>query len=73
MGELDTYGELEGYPGPQIPHLDRVAAWLDDNRPKAWTPGIMHGDYHLANVLYEPAGPTWPRSSTGRCRRSATR
>jgi len=57
MGELDTYGELDGYPGPQIPHLDRVAAWLDDNRPKAWTPGIMHGDYHLANVLYEPAGP----------------
>ncbi|HET6951303.1 MAG TPA: phosphotransferase family protein [Acidimicrobiales bacterium] len=57
MGELDSYGELAGYPGPDIPGLDRVAAWLDDNRPRDWRPGIMHGDYHLSNVMISPDGP----------------
>jgi aminoglycoside phosphotransferase (APT) family kinase protein len=51
MGELDSYGELEGYPGPDIPHLDEVAAWLDANRPAEWRPGILHGDFHLSNVM----------------------
>jgi aminoglycoside phosphotransferase (APT) family kinase protein len=55
--ELDGYRELDGYPGPEIPGLDEVAAWLDANRPASWSPGIMHGDYHLANVLYRHDGP----------------
>ena len=57
--ELDSYREIEGYPGPEIPGLDEVAAWLDAeaNRPATWRPGIMHGDYHLANVLFAPDGP----------------
>jgi aminoglycoside phosphotransferase (APT) family kinase protein len=51
MGELDSYAELEGYPGPEIPHLDEVASWLDANRPAEWRPGILHGDFHLSNVM----------------------
>jgi aminoglycoside phosphotransferase (APT) family kinase protein len=57
LAELDGYGELDGYPGPDIPELDRVASWLDDNRPSSWRPGIMHGDYHLSNVMIAPDGP----------------
>jgi aminoglycoside phosphotransferase (APT) family kinase protein len=57
MGELDSYAGLDGYPGPDIPGLDRVAAWLDHNRPRDWRPGIMHGDYHLSNVMISPDGP----------------
>jgi aminoglycoside phosphotransferase (APT) family kinase protein len=57
MGELDSYGGLDGYPGPEIPGLDRVAGWLDDNRPARWRPGVMHGDYHLSNVMIAPDGP----------------
>jgi aminoglycoside phosphotransferase (APT) family kinase protein len=57
MHELESYGELDGYPGPEIPGLDRVASWLDDNRPRDWRPGIMHGDYHLSNVMIAPDGP----------------
>jgi aminoglycoside phosphotransferase (APT) family kinase protein len=57
MGELDSYGELDGYPGPDIPGVDRVAAWLDENRPRDWRPGVMHGDYHLSNVMISPTGP----------------
>jgi len=51
LGELETYAELDGYPGPEIPRLDDIAAWLDRNRPTSWQPGILHGDYHLANVM----------------------
>jgi aminoglycoside phosphotransferase (APT) family kinase protein len=57
MGELDSYAEHEGYPGPDIPGIDEVAAWLDANRPTEWRPGIMHGDYHLSNVMISPTGP----------------
>jgi aminoglycoside phosphotransferase (APT) family kinase protein len=57
LGELESYSRFEGYAGPAIPGVARVAAWLDDNRPSTWTPGIMHGDYHFANVLYEHTTP----------------
>ncbi|MEW2357016.1 phosphotransferase family protein [Spirillospora sp. NPDC029432] len=57
MSELDGYGALDGYPGPDIPGLERVAAWLDAHRPATWRPGILHGDYHLANLMYSNDGP----------------
>jgi aminoglycoside phosphotransferase (APT) family kinase protein len=57
MGELDSYARYEGYRGPEIPGLEPVAAWLDANRPRGFTPGILHGDYHLANVMYANDGP----------------
>ena len=57
LSELESYAALDGYPGPEIPGLDDVAAWLEDNRPRTWRPGIMHGDYHLANLLYSFDGP----------------
>lgn len=56
-GQLDSYSELDGYPGPDIPGVDSVAEWLDANRPDPSPPGIIHGDFHLANVLFDPASP----------------
>lgn len=50
--QLESYRELDGYPGPEIPSVDEVGGWLDANRPATFTPGIIHGDYHLANVMY---------------------
>lgn len=56
--QLESYHEYEGWPGPAtLPGIDEVGAWLDANRPTAFRPGIMHGDYHLANVLYRHDGP----------------
>ena len=49
--QLDGYSELPGYPGPQIPGVDEVGRWLDSNRPADVRPGLMHGDFHFANVL----------------------
>lgn len=49
--QLDSYRSLAGYPGADLPGVDRVAVWLDANRPASGPPGLIHGDYHLANVL----------------------
>ena len=57
LSELDSYNEYDGYPGPDIPGIHEVAGWLEANRPTSWTPGIMHGDYHAANVMFSRTGP----------------
>lgn len=49
--ELDGYAELRGYPGPDLPGVDDVGAWLDAHRPGEVRAGLIHGDYHFANVL----------------------
>jgi aminoglycoside phosphotransferase (APT) family kinase protein len=50
--QLDGYSDLEGYPGPEIPGVEEVARWLESNRPPDSPPGILHGDYHIANVMF---------------------
>jgi aminoglycoside phosphotransferase (APT) family kinase protein len=57
QSQLASYSALPGYDGPDIPGVDRVARWLEDNRPTTFRPGIIHGDYHLANVLFSRTGP----------------
>ena len=57
LTELESYSRHEGYPGPQIPGLDEVASWLERNRPARFRPGILHGDYHFANLLFANDGP----------------
>jgi aminoglycoside phosphotransferase (APT) family kinase protein len=57
LGELESYSRLEGYPGPAIPGLLRVAQWLEVNRPASFSPGISHGDYHLGNLMYRFDSP----------------
>jgi aminoglycoside phosphotransferase (APT) family kinase protein len=57
ISELESYREFDNYPGPDIPGVEDVARWLDNGRPSRWTPGIMHGDYHVANVMFSRTGP----------------
>ncbi len=58
LGQLDGYRVHSAWPGPGgLPSVARVAAWLERHRPPAFTPGIMHGDFHLANVMFRPDGP----------------
>ena len=55
--QLDGYSELPGYPGPDIPGVDAVGEWLDAHRPLDLRPGLIHGDFHFANVLFRHDGP----------------
>lgn len=57
ISELASYSAFDNYPGPDIPGVDDVAAWLEAGRPSSWQPGIMHGDYHAANVMFSYTGP----------------
>lgn len=54
--QLDSYAQYAGWHGAgALPDVDGVAAWLDDYRPAQFVPGILHGDFHLANVMFDPA------------------
>lgn len=55
--QLASYSDFDGYPGPRIPGVEQVAEWLTAHRPGHWKPGIIHGDYHLANVMYRYDSP----------------
>ena len=57
LGTLDKYAALDGYPGHQLPHVDELAGWLAQHRPPTFLPGIMHGDFHLANLMFRNDGP----------------
>ena len=41
----------------EIPGLDAAAAWLREHRPSHWEPGIIHGDYQFANVMFQHGTP----------------
>ncbi len=54
---LDQHAEIDGYPSDSLPDVALVAGWLDSNRPSDATPGVMHGDFHLNNVLLRQDQP----------------
>lgn len=57
-GQLDRYRDFEGWTGlDALPPVDDICAWLEDHRPADFRPGVVHGDYHLANVLYRHDAP----------------
>jgi len=40
-----------------IPGLDVAAEWLRGYRPRSYKPGIIHGDYQFANVMFHHGAP----------------
>jgi len=43
--------------GRELAGWDEAAAWLRAHRPLDFIPGIMHGDYQFANVMFRHGGP----------------
>ena len=41
----------------EIPGLEVASAWLAEHRPIDYVPGLMHGDYQFANVMYRDGAP----------------
>jgi aminoglycoside phosphotransferase (APT) family kinase protein len=41
----------------ELPGLDDAAAWLRTHKPSTWRPGIIHGDYQFANVMFRHVAP----------------
>jgi aminoglycoside phosphotransferase (APT) family kinase protein len=40
-----------------IPGIDEAAAWLREHKPRRYEPGIIHGDYQFANVMFAHGAP----------------
>lgn len=41
----------------ELPGFDVAAAWLRKHRPIDFIPGLMHGDYQFANVMFHHGAP----------------
>jgi aminoglycoside phosphotransferase (APT) family kinase protein len=54
QSELEGYLRLPGYERSALPDIRPITEYLRDRRPASFTPGLMHGDYHLANVMFAP-------------------
>jgi aminoglycoside phosphotransferase (APT) family kinase protein len=56
LAELGDQSEL-GYSTPSRGELLELARWLEDRLPPSSRPGLMHGDFHFANVLADARRP----------------
>ena len=48
---------LERIQGRPLPGFEEAAAWLRAHRPIDFVPGLMHGDYQFANVMFHHGAP----------------
>jgi aminoglycoside phosphotransferase (APT) family kinase protein len=48
---------LERIKGREIPGFDEASAWLRAHKPIDFVPGLMHGDYQFANVMFQDGAP----------------
>jgi aminoglycoside phosphotransferase (APT) family kinase protein len=50
-------GFLERIKSRELPGLDAATDWLKAHKPLDFIPGLMHGDYQFANVMYRHGTP----------------
>jgi aminoglycoside phosphotransferase (APT) family kinase protein len=50
-------GFLERIKARELPGLEVATAWLQAHQPLDFIPGLMHGDYQFANVMYRDGAP----------------
>jgi aminoglycoside phosphotransferase (APT) family kinase protein len=50
-------GFFERIKGRELDGLDVATEWLRAHRPLDFIPGLMHGDYQFANVMYRHGAP----------------
>lgn len=68
--QLASYAQLDRRTS-RLPRQESIAAWLHAHRPRTWQPGLIHGDFHLGNVLFRHDEPTlvgivdWELASIG--------
>jgi aminoglycoside phosphotransferase (APT) family kinase protein len=84
---LEGFGKPEGFHDRQVdrwlahldavkfrdlPGLDVASEWLRTHKPAQWEPGIIHGDYQFANVMFSHGAPArlaamvdWEMSTVG--------
>jgi aminoglycoside phosphotransferase (APT) family kinase protein len=51
------YKQWQGIAQRPLPEMDRIAGWLERNRPPDRPPALLHGDFHLDNCLFSTREP----------------
>lgn len=55
--QLESYAQFpEWRDSGKLDGIHALGAWLEAHRPTEMQAGIMHGDYHIGNVIYAPDG-----------------
>jgi aminoglycoside phosphotransferase (APT) family kinase protein len=55
---LESYAASTGWPGPaSLVGIDELGQRLEAVRPLQFAPGLLHGDFHLSNVMFAPDAP----------------
>lgn len=56
--QYESYALFDGWLRTgKLPHLAQVQTWLAANRPKEYRPGVLHGDFHIGNVMFDRRSP----------------
>lgn len=56
-GELESYAKFPQWPGPEpLGDVRSIGNWLEAHCPSDFRPGIVHGDFHIGNVIYAEDG-----------------
>lgn len=69
--QYEGYGQFDGWRSDSLHGVAEIGDWLDAHCPSSFTPGIIHGDYHMANVMFRPDSPAlaaiidWELASLG--------
>ncbi|WP_345423332.1 phosphotransferase family protein [Pseudonocardia xishanensis] len=51
LGQLESYRDFPEWDARGLPEVAGIAEWLEAHRPPDAEPGVMHGDFHLNNVM----------------------
>jgi aminoglycoside phosphotransferase (APT) family kinase protein len=55
--QLESYAKFPGWSAAGLPDTAALCGWLSASRPPSWSPGLIHGDYHLANIMIRQDRP----------------
>jgi aminoglycoside phosphotransferase (APT) family kinase protein len=58
QSQLEGYSRYRDWPGSDgLPEVQLIREWLERCRPESFSPGIVHGDFHLANTIFRTDSP----------------
>lgn len=55
--QLEGYAATPGYIPSELPFVDEVGRWLNDNLPTDRRIGLVHGDFQFPNVMFSLKSP----------------
>lgn len=55
--QLQSYAQFPAWSPAGLPDTTALREWLEENLPGSWSAGLIHGDYHLANVMIRTDRP----------------